>query len=282
MRRAAVVLILLLLSGCEAVIPPTPIPTRPLSGPTLAATAPVLPAPPSEVPGSFIDRSGASDPTAAALPNNLELPPLARVDPQSGTRTAQIALSDHLLTGALYDAVPVRAPGVLLLGTADVASWAALPTALQAQGYVTLVLTIPADLSETEFRQILGSFADYGQGDDSRLDPGRIAVIGEQAGADLALRGCAVDARCDALALLTPTDSANGIPNVMRYGERPLLIVASEEFPVLFVLAQQMRDSARGTMLFQPFVDAGAGAAMLQNRPDLTDLIAAWLADSVR
>lgn len=274
MRRLSVVL-MLLLAACDTLAPPTLTPTRPLTGPTLEPTGNAIPAPPSEIPGSYYDTFGSNDPTVAALPNDLDLPPLAVID-EDGVPTVEITLADRTLSGDLYAGVEGRAPGVLLLSE-DRSGWAAFPNRLQESGYVVLSVEIAGAMTDADFRDILGSFSDFAQGESSHLDPSRIAVIGEQRGADVALRGCALDMRCDMVGLLSPSNTTGSSLALEQIGTRPLMVAASQTDPLSYSLAQTLGSTAQGDTLLQPFTDAGRGAEILQNRPDFAELVVAWL-----
>lgn len=281
-RSYALIALLLLLAGCDA-LAPTIEPTRALSAPTLAPTSnAVIPAPPTEVPGSFIDPFGSNNPTAAALPSDLDLPPLILDEVGAdGGRVVSITLSDGgVVGGVLYPDVPVRAPGLLLIAE-DRAVWGDLPPVLEANGYIVLAVDLPATTTIVQFRDVLASFVDFAQADDSRLDPGRMAVIGEDTGANIALLGCAADLRCDAAALLSPT-AREALGAVATSFSRPLLVSASRDDALAFTAAEAVAASAAGEVLFQPFNSAGRGAAMLQNRPDMVDLLLRWLTEAVR
>jgi len=276
--------LLLMLAGlaaaCDTLTVPTASPTRQISGPTLQPTDGfVIPRPPSEVPSDADAPIGANNPTAAALPNDLDLPPLA-LPGSAGTRAVQITLNEYVLQGDLFAAVPVRAPGVLLLST-DRTRWGDFPAVLEENGYVALSVTLPPGFTADNFRQLLASFSEFAQGVDSRLDPSRLAVIGELAGADVALRGCTVDPRCDALGLLTPTDATGTAVLAAQYGSRPLLVSASQDDTARYTLAQNIAAAAPGETLLQPFESAGGGADMLLTRPDFAGLILAWLDQSL-
>ena len=89
---------------------------------------------------------------------------------------------------------------------ADSADWLDLPLRLQNKGYTVLAMPLRPDVSgET----VLGDFEAMLQALAQVSDPGHLAVIGAETGADMALAGCAVDPLCDALVLLTPTDSTS-------------------------------------------------------------------------
>ena len=281
--RYPLLLLMALLAGCQTIAVPTVTPTRTLSGATLAPTDNVIPLPPTELPAGFEDRTGSSGATAAALPNSLDLPPLAITS--EGSDSVQIVQitteGDDVLIGALYADVPIRAPGVVLVAEQREV-WGNFPRTLEANGYITLVIAVPPDLTTAEFVQVLGSFTDLAQGDAARLDPGRIAVIGEDNGALVALRGCVIDRRCDVLGLLSipPTDGL--ALEAGRYGDRPLLVSASRTDAGRFRAAQQAAAAGLGVVQFQPFDDAGQGAAMISARPDFEDLLLTWLARHLR
>ncbi len=270
---------LLLAAGCAAL--PEPTPTRALSGPTLAPTDDVIPAPPSELPGNFIDTAGASDPTAAALPNDLDLPPLAITGAAGETQTVQISLSGQTVTADLYQNVVVRSPGVILLSE-NREVWGQFPRQLEQNGYVVLAVDVPAGTSSTSINEIVGSFSDLAQGVDSRLDPAWIALVGEQSGADAALRGCAVDSRCDALVMLSPLSGEQASVLAQAYGDRPLFVAASQDAPVSFTLAQTYANRLQGETLFQPLAGAGNGAQMLTNQPALATQLIEWIAQQLQ
>jgi hypothetical protein len=270
----------IVLSGCATIAPPTLTPTRSLTGPTLAPTEPAIPRPPTEFPGSFQDSFGSSDPTAAALPNNLELPPFEIVNP-NGRDSVAITLAAETVSGEIYANVPIRAPGVLLIAE-DRTLWGAFPQQLEQNNYVVLSIDMPQTAGISEFQTLLSSFSDLSQGDDSRLDAARIAVVGERSAADFVLRGCAVDLRCDAMILLSPTDANGAIATLGQYGTRPVLVTASQDDPISYGLAENIAATAQGEALMQPFISEGSGAVIVQNRPDFAELIISWLNLSVR
>lgn len=272
--------VIVLVAGCASIVPPTPTPTRSLTGPTLAPTEPAIPRPPTEFPGSFEDSFGSSDPTAAALPNDLELPPLV-VESGDNSRTVAITLSTETVEGYLYAGVAERSPGVLLLA-GDRTVWGGLPALLEQNGFVVLSVNMPQLADTPEFRTVIASFSEFAQGDASLLDASRIAVIGERTAADFALRGCSQDLRCDALVLISPQDGTGAIATLGQYGNRPLLVSASRDEPASFALAENIAATAQGESLMQPFNSEGSGAAIVQNRPDFADLIVSWLDVTLR
>ncbi|RMF76490.1 MAG: hypothetical protein D6737_20045 [Chloroflexi bacterium] len=270
-RWRVLLLAVFVLAACETTpAQPTATPTRTLSGPTLAPSPTVLPFPPTEIPleDTF---DGLSDPTAAALPRDSSLPPLAVGIEESGAQMVQLALeAGVLLTGDLYQQGTERLPGVLIIGR-DRLAWGSFPAQLQQFGFTVFVIELRDPTNVNDFRVMIDGL------NTGLADPNHLAVIGAGVGADLALRGCAVDARCDALVLLSPTD-IEALPDLMpQYSPRPIFISASSEDTTSYELAQLLDTAASGEKFFQPLDGAGSGEQMLQNRPDLAGLIASWL-----
>jgi hypothetical protein len=271
LARAAVLVTLALAAGC-AVDVPTLTPTRaPLSGPTIAVTSNPFSGPPTEPPpNSEAAGPGQNNPTAAALPNQAALPPLAVGAAAGVEQTVELAAPDGtLLTGALLAHSEARLPGVLLLGP-DRLGWGDFPNQLYAAGFTVLVMQPRADSALADFPAMLDALTS------GIADPARIAVIGAGAGADITLRGCAAAPACAAAALLSPLDP--GLPDILfQYNPRPLFLTASAEDQESFAVASELDASATGDKLLQPLERAGQGTAILQNRPDVADLLIAWL-----
>lgn len=268
------------LAGCQVLAVPTPTAPPTLTAPTLAPTVDPFQLPPSEVPSSFYDPFGSSEPTSAAMPSGLDLPPLA-LESQNGSRAAiAITLTDGVLEGDLYANVPVRAPGVLLISE-DRTRWGNFPQALEAAGYTVLSVNLTNSQAD-DFSTVIGSFLDLAQSDTSRLDPGRIAVMGELASANLVWEQCALDLRCSGVVLLSPVPADGALALAGSYGNRPLLVSASQEDAGSYRFAESLAASGLGESVFQPFVSAGRGAELLSNRADFVDLVLAWMARNLR
>jgi hypothetical protein len=182
-----------------------------------------------------------------------------------------VAADGTLLLGDLYQQGALRQPGVLLLGP-EGSSWGDFPLRLNEAGFTVLVMNV---------RENGGDETDVGVMIDALVsgiaDPSRIGAIGAAEGADWVLRGCAVNAACDTVALISPLDRVALLNALPGYNPRPLLLVASEEDADSYETAQALNDSATGDKLFQPFVSAGRGTTILANRPDLGDLLIEWL-----
>ncbi|NWG15365.1 MAG: hypothetical protein HXY41_01900 [Chloroflexi bacterium] len=261
----------LLLAAC-APAAPTPTPTAALSGPTLEASPTFAPDSPADAPADLI-YEGQNNPTAAALAPGAAMPPLVVSRSASGSagQTVEITAEDgSLLFGDLYVNTTVLAPGVLLLAE-ERSAWGDFPALLHANGLTVLVMSVRPAAALADFRVMLQTLIN------GVADPARIGVVGAGQGADVALLGCAADLLCDAAALLSPSNTPSLVEAVRRFNPRPLFLTASQEDTEAFSAVQAAQAAATGEVLFQPFERAGSGTALLQNRPDLGNLILAWL-----
>lgn len=190
-----------LLAACDQV-PATPTPTRALSGPTLAASAVVMPVAPTPAPFG-LDTNVL---TSAALPRDSELPPFAagtRAPGQAG-QPISITLPNGVQHVGLLYVPPASAsaltPGALLLAQ-DAADFGDLPERLRDRGITALVTTVPEAATLDDFTALLASLG-------GASDPGHLAAVGIGLGADAAVRGCANTPPCDAVAVVGVTSAA--------------------------------------------------------------------------
>src|SRR5450432_375107 len=116
--------------ACDNVAPPLT-PTFPLSAPTLEPSPTILPFVSAATQPLYV---GQSNPTAAALPGNAELPPLAAgtLAPGQTPQPIQVTAPDRtLLSGDLYiSPTQSLSPGILMLAP-DNKAWLDLPLQLQ-------------------------------------------------------------------------------------------------------------------------------------------------------
>jgi len=258
---------LLLLAACSAAPAPTPVPTRQLSAATLAPSPPV-PILSSEQLYEATLSAGQNAPTAAALPNNAPLPPQSSAANAEGVQQVTITLSAALMVqGDLYAANgQQRLPAVILLAE-ERAAWGALPLALQARGLAVLAVDWPAEGQAEDVGRLLESLSEL-----ASIDPGRLALAAAGPSGMAALRGCALEALCDGLALLSPPQANSEA--LAQLLPRPVLLVASAD--------DQASVSAVQAMLAQPGVlsiraEAGQGAPMVANSPPLIAALVDWL-----
>lgn len=272
------------LAACSTLnpTPVTPTATRALSGPTLEAspTTDVRPLQVTMAEDDIIGGVGQNIPEAAALVPDSALPPVPEGTPGliAGSQRVALVMPDGVqLSGDLYEAVVPsggRAPGVLLIGE-TIAAWGDFPARLRDAGYTVLVIEgrESAGVSVSDFTVMLRALSEA-----RTVNPGLMAVIGAQAGADAALIGCAVDLLCDTAILISPT-ARDALLNVMaNYNPRPLFVSFSAGDLVAGEIARLLETAATGAFQIAPVSAAGAGAPLLFGAPALTGEIGEWLA----
>ena len=82
-----------------------------------------------------------------------------------------------------------------------------------------------------------------------------------------------------AVALLSPGLDYRGVTTeeqLVAYGGRPLLLVASEDDPYSADSVRALAEAAEGATV-QLYDDAGHGTNMFATEPELTGLIVGWL-----
>lgn len=283
-RSVFVLLFLSFLSACNSLAPtpPTATPTREYSAPTLAPSPFFRFEPPTEIPPNTM-YIGQNNPEAARIPANSDLPPLV-VNPDEssiGVQTVQVSTrQDVIIRGELYQNAPVQIeaemvtphlPGVLVIGSSP-QGWGTFPSALRDAGFTVLVIDTFETMTSQDVSSILGAFSET-----SSVNPGLIAIVGAQEGADLGLIACAVNLLCDAAALLSPISDVT-LTNIMpNYNPRPLFVAASTEDIAGFNTMQQLQAAATGDFTLQPYNSAGRGVEMLASQPGLSGIIIQWL-----
>jgi hypothetical protein len=275
---------LILLGGCSGLeLEELPTPTWFFTGPTIEPTrSPLSPlvTPPAELP---LAGPGQNNPTAAALPANSGLPPVIIDTFRPGVDMVQMTLTGgRVVVGYLYENSPIdiegfiinaRYPGVLLLG-APVQAWGDFPQRLLTTGHSILIVEEESLFIE-DFQDIFASLQVAGT-----VDPGAMAVIGAEGGADIALAGCAVVLGCDAVVLLSPS-ATDAVYNAMRnYTPRPAFLAASNEDTGSYQAVQtlyQLSDTTQTELAL--LLNAGRGVDMLINNEQLPSNILDWLGD---
>jgi len=298
LRRAALLALLAgLLAACDTT--PAPEPTATFVWPTLPATVPPSPTvapllPPGD--GEAGHAIGASDPTHAALAAegqpSLE-PPTSTPAPTEAVLPMTISAADGTALQARYYAPSARpAPAALLIHQAGgrQQDWDPLIEPLRVAGYAVLTFDLRGHGSS-------GGQADWAQmpGDVqaalrllselSGVDPSQIVTIGASVGANLALNACGDLVGCAATVLLSPGLDYHGLttaPAIPRLGNRPLLIVASENDnnnPADSVMLDSLATSSDRQLIVYPA--AGHGTQMFAAQPELAARIVEWLVTRV-
>ncbi len=108
----------------------------------------------------------------------------------------------------------------------------------------------------------------------------KISVVGAQFGADLAVNAAALEPSVTNLILLTPDLNVNGVLTAAameKYGNRPVLLVASSDDGYGVRSVNTLDDRATGDKHVELLDSAGKGATMLNRDADLEGLVFSWL-----
>jgi hypothetical protein len=238
-----------------------------ITGPTIAATDVIRPFLPTPEPFN----PGINNPTAAALQRDAELPPLVLSGAGSGTEAIQITAQDGtMLAGDLYPSLSgERVAGILLIAP-DRTAWGDFALRLQARDYTVLSMDMRDPPMLGDFISMLNALANAGT-----VDPGRIVVVASEAGADLALVGCAGDLLCDALAMISPAD-VRGVGYLESFLPRPLMVAAAQD-DGNFAVAEAIRDSAPSQITLESVGGSGSGAGLVVSSSALADSVIRFL-----
>ena len=178
-------------------------------------------------------------------------------------------------------------PGVLLLHMiyAQRQDWADFAKYLAQNGLVALAIDLRGHgktggemdwvLARQDLNQVWRSFGEFPE-----VDPNQMAVIGASMGANMAVLLGADQPGVRALGLLSPGVNYYMVQTpkpLAEYGERPVLIIASQEDTYAARSAEELLKYARGEARLEMFDGIGHGTQMLINQPDLTSLILEWL-----
>lgn len=112
------------------------------------------------------------------------------------------------------------------------------------------------------------------------IDEDRMAVLGASIGANLALVTGADNSNARTVVLLSPGLNYAGVETrdpLLTYGERPILIVASQEDTYAADSSGRLEEIALGETRLVMYQGAGHGLHMFDREPGLADLIIDWL-----
>ena len=112
------------------------------------------------------------------------------------------------------------------------------------------------------------------------VDKAHTAVIGGSIGANMALQLGTAQPMIKTAVLLSPGLDYRGVTTetaVQSYGNRPLLIVASEEDSYAADSSRSLLDLASPQAALQMYSGIGHGTSMLNNDPALTQTLLDWL-----
>lgn len=155
-------------------------------------------------------------------------------------------LADKLFrAGLIVSVVDLRGHG---------ASAAAAPAELTANDYAAMLKDVQAAVAHVRTQGAK-----------------RVAIVGADLGANLALNVAADDTAIASLALLSPGLNYQGIITndaIRRYGVRPVLFVASRDDKYGTTSVQTLDAAAQGAHRIELYDAAGKGARMLNRQPE--------------
>lgn len=255
---------------------------------------------PTHTPQPTLTPSKAVTPkiTATTAPTQEEIPvvtasPQATVEQEllMGERVEIEGIDELKLVGTLYTPgdTPSPWPGVILLHMlwGDRSSWEDFAIKLTDAGYAVLAVDMRGhgdtggevdwDLAGNDLQQVwnyLGARPD--------IDGDRMAVLGASIGANMALVTGADKSNARTVVLLSPGLNYAGVEirdPLLTYGERPMLIVASQEDTYAADSSRRLEEIALGETRLVMYQGAGHGLHMFEREPGLADLIIDWLDD---
>lgn len=218
-------------------------------------------------------------------------PALSTKSPGSTAQQVSLTAPDGIqLEASYYAATPATQPlpALLLLHMAyrDRTDWNSFAAEAQQAGYHVLALDLRGhghSQGEKQFAPLMD--ADVATALDwlahrPEVDADRIAIYGASFGASLALRAAANHPPVKTVALLSPGINLweVGLDGVMaRYGQRPVLLVASaeDEYPAESV--KLLDEQALGEHRLQLYPGSAHGTDMLAAHPELSSLLLEWL-----
>jgi len=272
------------------------------SQPAAQETAATVTAAPPEASALEQESGAAQDlsqtPEPAPQETGVELPSEEAAVPtlEPVVETVTIEAADGLMLHATYygpgGAAPF--PGVILLhmlgSNRQVWDEVGFAPLLAGNGYAVLAVDMRGH-GET------GGNRDWGQAVDdiqrvwdyftgrSEVAAEQTAVVGASIGANMALITGVNEPAVKGVVLLSPGLDYRGVTTgdkMALYGERPILLVASEEDGYAADSVRTLADLAQGETQFQLYNGAGHGTNMFGPQPDLADLILDWLNQHVR
>jgi dienelactone hydrolase len=193
------------------------------------------------------------------------------------------------IIGTLYRPADIDPPwpGVLLLHMiyGQRQEWEGLARTLSQNGYAALAIDLRGhgetggemnwDLARQDISQVWQTFASR-----QEIKANSTAVIGASMGANMAVLLGADQPDIQALVLLSPGLNYYMVQTaepLAAYGDRPVLIIASQEDGYAASSSEELLKVARGEALLEMYAGIGHGTAMLSNQPDLASLLLEWL-----
>lgn len=282
-KIALILLIFVLMAACQDA---TEEPEEPSSTPVAVdsdgqPTATVADA--TDAPASSSEPT--PDPTPTPLPEPTIAPtPQPPAEPEEVTVEAADGLTIY---GTFYPGAgqgPWPAVMLLHMNGGQRSDWDAFAQQLAGQGYAALAVDMRGH-GDT------GGQSDWEQAADdlgrvwayltSRedVDETRAAVAGASIGANMSLVTGVEEPSVKTVIMLSPGLNYFGVTTddrIVGYGDRPSLIVASEEDMLSADSSEELHELAIGENELVMYQGAGHGTNMFAQEPELTDLMIAW------
>lgn len=317
-KLSLLILFVLMLSACSgAATTPTPTATT-ASEPEAVEPTEEAPAEPAGDPTPYpppqqnlpLVGQGEAYPAPAtpitspgAYPEVTEAPTVAAEAVESPAECAEafeftpgytVAAEDGLqITGDLYTPTsdqPLPAIVTTHMLSTDRTVWGSFPEELAKACYVVFNIDMRGhgetggevnwQLAQQDMQQVLQALSEL-----DAVAEDHLALIGASIGANVALNAGADNPAVNTVVLLSPGLDYAGVTTVdalQRYGERPLLIVASDEDSYAADSSRQLADTAVGEVDLVMYSGAGHGTAMFNSEPGLQQTILDWLAEHLQ
>ena len=201
---------------------------------------------------------------------------------------------DMTLAGTVYypqSQVP-KWPGVILIHMlhGDQTQWNDFPAKLSEAGYAVLSIDLRGhggsggevdwDLAIKDLQQVWYEFSSK-----EEIDQSRTAFIGASIGANLSLIASTNEPLVRTAVLLSPGLSYAGVetdPAMEDFGDRPVLIVASNDDTYAANSSKGLADMAPGESNLVMYQDAGHGTLMFRSEPELAQIVIGWLDQNLK
>ncbi len=251
---------------------------------------------PAAEPPTQQDAGAEQSSEAAALPTAQVLPPATdeqmEIMPKPAEEIVVEAADGLQLVGTLYPGLaPEPTPGVILLhmNGGNRFDWEDFAHKLVELGYTALAVDMRGhgetgdqrDWVQTE--DDLNRIYDYFTSREE-VDESRTGFVGASIGANMSLVMGADVPEIPGVVLLSPGRDYFGVTTedrVLEYGDRPLLVVASEEDTESAITVRSLADLGLGEVTLEMYEGAGHGTNMFGPRPELSGVITDWLDENV-
>jgi dienelactone hydrolase len=195
------------------------------------------------------------------------------------------------IAGTLY--LPARSgPGIVLVHALSRTreDWHPVAARLADAGFVALAIDLRGHGASgplpvgTDLQELTRMIADVRAAraflaSRREVTPNRIGCAGASIGANLSILFAANDPTVRSLALLSPGIDYRGLrpwAALKKYGERPALLVASQEDNYATTCARQLAKAGTGIRDLRILNGAGHGTTMIARQPDLGASLVDW------